>query len=178
MQLLKDGFRLSKGNSSFWFSNWTQTRPLCNQLQFVHISDSELCVRDVWQNDHWNWNMLASWIPSSVKNIVDNLPSSDNADMDDAWCWALGKLGCYTTSSAYAWLLSHNRSWLETSNWSWIWHLHAPEKVRFLFWLILHNAIPTNLMQFSWGLEFFALCDRSNMEEESILHSLRDCPLT
>ena len=54
VQLLKDGwvFRLRRGNSSFWFSNWTQARLLCNQLSFVHISDSKLCVRDVWQNDH------------------------------------------------------------------------------------------------------------------------------
>ena len=97
--------------------------------------------------------------------------------MDDGWCWPLGKLGCYTASSTYAWLLSQNRTWLENSNWSWIWRLHAPEKVRFLFWLILHNAIPTNLMRFSRGLAVSALCARCNLEEEGILHCLRDCPV-
>ena len=121
--------------------------------------------------------MLASWIPSGIKNTVNNLPEPDGADMDDGWCWPLGKLGCYTASSAYAWLLSRNRTWLENSNWSWIWHLHALEKVRFLFWLILHNAIPINLIRFSRGLAASALCARCNLEEESILHCLRDCPV-
>lgn len=38
---LRNGFqmRLNLGNTSFWYSDWTGLGPLCNWVDFVHISD-------------------------------------------------------------------------------------------------------------------------------------------
>ena len=45
---LRDGFRISivDGNSSFWFDCWTRHGPICNEVDFIHVADSELCVTD------------------------------------------------------------------------------------------------------------------------------------
>ena len=44
----KDGFRLrlGDGSASLWYDNWTSVGPLYRVVDFVHISDSQMKVRD------------------------------------------------------------------------------------------------------------------------------------
>ena len=53
--ILKDGFRvqLGDGSFSFWFDPWTHEGPLCNMVDFIHISDSQLMVKDCWEEGSW-----------------------------------------------------------------------------------------------------------------------------
>lgn len=53
--VLQSGFgvRLGRGDVSFWFGNWHTEGPLCNQVPYIHISDSHLMVKDGWRNAKW-----------------------------------------------------------------------------------------------------------------------------
>ena len=50
--VLKDGFswQLGPGNSSFWYDKWLPIRKLCDLVPFVHITDSDHTVRDIWSD--------------------------------------------------------------------------------------------------------------------------------
>jgi hypothetical protein len=62
------------------------------------------------------------------------------------------------------------------SNWSWIWKLEVSENTRFFVWLIIHGKIPNNSVRFNHHMTNDASCPRCGAAEETILHTLRDCP--
>lgn len=43
------GVSLGDGSSSLWYSDWLGTGPLASRVPFVHITDTELRVADLWQ---------------------------------------------------------------------------------------------------------------------------------
>lgn len=45
--------RINSGNTSFWYSDWTGQGRLCESVDFVHISDTDLSLNQVWQADRW-----------------------------------------------------------------------------------------------------------------------------
>ncbi|XP_057747767.1 uncharacterized protein LOC130966964 [Arachis stenosperma] len=49
---LKDAFSWCVGSldQSFWFDNWNIEGPIAQDVPFVHISDSDLTIRDVWKD--------------------------------------------------------------------------------------------------------------------------------
>ncbi|PNY07262.1 ribonuclease H [Trifolium pratense] len=77
----------------------------------------------------------------------------------------------------YYWLNRHSFS-VNTSNvisWSLLWHLPAPEKLKFFLWTTIHNSLPTREMLTHRGILHGNLCPRCNTHLETTLHCLRDC---
>lgn len=56
ISVFKDGLmmKFGAGNSSFWFSDWTGQGSLCNQVDYVHSSDTATIIRDIWHAASWN----------------------------------------------------------------------------------------------------------------------------
>ena len=48
----KMALSVGSGNSSFWFSNQSNLGTLTSLVPFVHVSNLDLKVCDVWSNDH------------------------------------------------------------------------------------------------------------------------------
>lgn len=50
VSVLRDGykFRIGEGDMSFWFDKWMDEGPMCSKVNYVHISDSQLKVKDVF----------------------------------------------------------------------------------------------------------------------------------
>lgn len=42
-------FRFADGEVSFWFDRWLKDGTICNMVDYVHISDFELQVKDAWR---------------------------------------------------------------------------------------------------------------------------------
>lgn len=101
-----------------------------------------------------------------------------NAAVQDSFIWARNKNGNYTTKSGYDWLLSLKETDDVSTphrSWSWIWKLHAPEKIKFFIWLIFHNAAPTLSLLHHRNMAASAICPRCGEDDETILHCIRDC---
>ncbi|MCH87142.1 ribonuclease H, partial [Trifolium medium] len=49
------------------------------------------------------------------------------------------------------------------------------KKIKFLLWIMLHNALPTRVMLSHRGILHNNLCPRCNIKAETTLHWLRDC---
>ncbi|KAJ1430383.1 Ribonuclease H-like superfamily [Sesbania bispinosa] len=74
--ILKDGFslRIGSGNSFLWYSVWSELGKICDLVDYVHISDSTLQVRDIWSNGLWSFNNLATPIPNNIKDVIQGIP--------------------------------------------------------------------------------------------------------
>ncbi|KAJ1411857.1 Ribonuclease H-like superfamily [Sesbania bispinosa] len=177
MEFLKDGFsmNLGCGNSSIWY-DWTGMGRLCDLLPYVHISDTHLHVRDLWNNGTWSLSSLATPLSEELVSGVSNIriplvPSED----DDGWSWGHGTYGTYSCKEGYNWLRLQNNNSPPTRPWCWVWQIQAPEKVRFFLWLSLHNSIPTKAILHRRGMVGDDLCLRCLAHTETVLHCLRDC---
>ena len=176
-KLLKDGFhlKLGCGEASFWYESWLHDGPLCKDVPYVHISDSDLKVKDIWDMGTWRLERIYTPLnPNVLQRIQDSRiwlhPSSE-----DCWAWMYESSGSYTISSGYWWIYRRMFEVPTSQSWNWVWRLPTTEKCRFLVWLALHNAVPTNSLCHHRGLSATPYCNCCCDQEETILHCLRDC---
>jgi hypothetical protein len=98
------------------------------------------------------------------------LPVSLNSHVEDCFTWKGNLNGFYTAQDGYYWLNHTNEV-----SWNWLWHIPAPEKIKFFLWTALQNALPTKSMLSHRGMLQDIFCPRCNADEETTLHCLRDC---
>ncbi|XP_016171319.1 uncharacterized protein LOC107613713 [Arachis ipaensis] len=175
---LKDAFSWCVGSldQSFWFDNWSIEVPIAQDVPFVHISDSDLTIRDVWKDGQWNLHDIFSIIPEDVKQRLNAYNPDLNAGESSGWSWGVVSSRLYLARRGYSWLAKRKFDWNGHDNWLWVWRLHIPEKYKFLIWLNLHNAIPTAKFRLGRGLALSSTCHRCQNGSKSILHCLRECP--
>lgn len=110
---LREGFgmRLNWGDSSLWHTDWLGTGPICNLLNFVHISDTQIRLRDVWEDGVWRLDKLVRMIPDNVKHAITSMtvPPRPNDNVPDCWAWIGTNDGIYKASAGYRWLLGKQK---------------------------------------------------------------------
>ena len=131
---LKDAFSWCVGSldQSFWFDNWSIEGPIAQDVSFVHISDSDLTIRDIWKDGQWNLHDIFSIIPEDVKQRLNAYNPDLNAGESSGWSWGVASSRLYSARSGYSWLAKRKFDWNEHDNWLWVWRLHIPEKYKFL----------------------------------------------
>lgn len=89
---LRDGFKfmLGDGNSSIWYRDWSLYGIIANQLPFVHISDTNLCLKDVIEGDHWALDRCLTVIPEELKLWFYNVNPKLSSNEVDVWVWNPG----------------------------------------------------------------------------------------
>ncbi|KAJ1375902.1 hypothetical protein SESBI_50507 [Sesbania bispinosa] len=111
-QVLKQGFRMdfNCGNTSIWYSGWTSLGPLCNLLPFVHISDTQRCVKDLWNAGGWDFSLLYTLILEAIQTHICSIPIPPSAPVEtDSWSWWPNSDHKYKAKSGYLWLQEHLR---------------------------------------------------------------------
>ena len=85
LAVLCDGwrFRLCSGNSSVWYEDQALVGPLCNHVPYVHISNSALLVRDIWDSHQWNLDLLTTQIPLPLQMHLNGIDGLDGSDFED-----------------------------------------------------------------------------------------------
>ena len=139
--ILNHGYswRAGSGSSSFWFSNWSTHGPIGNHVPIIDIHDLHLTVKDVFSDDGIHTHDLYTNLPPAIVDFINSTHFRFNAAIEDSFIWAKNKNSNYTTKNGYDWLLSLKVTVDDTTphrSWSWIWRLQAPEKFKFLIWLI------------------------------------------
>lgn len=64
----------------------------------------------------------------------------------DGFTWKGNMDGVYSMKDGYKWLLRLNAREDEIGLLKWIWRLVAPEKIKFLYWTVCHDVVPTLLL--------------------------------
>ncbi|KAK7256340.1 hypothetical protein RIF29_29782 [Crotalaria pallida] len=139
---LKNGFliRLGQGNVSLWYDKWMTNSYLCEQVDYVHISDTTLKVKDVWVNGVWDLCMLYTIIPEAVKCIIYSIPVPVMQSCSDQTVWADHSNGVYYVAYAYYWLGRVYKGWsasMESAHR--VWKIEIPSKLQWFLglWLIM-----------------------------------------
>ena len=168
---------INYGGSSFQFDDQLGLGKLCHLVPFVHISDINLQVRDLWEAGSWNFDKIFSWLHDDVKCQLCNIFGSNGSLRSDGWSWDEGDKGVITASLAYKWLIHRHRSLPSSGSWMWVQRLPVPKKIKLLVWFILHKALPTGFPALpSWSCSLFGL-SRCVCLAEDTLHCMRDCQL-
>lgn len=148
IEALGDGFimRLLSGSTSFWYRDWTGLGALCNLVDYVHISDTQIILKQVWDNGNRALHRIVTPLPDDVNEAIYDMhiPVHPNDNLPDCWVWNGDQRGVYTAASGYRWLLNNIRVLPQNQDWRWVWKTCAPAKVQLLLWLTLHEVLPTN----------------------------------
>jgi hypothetical protein len=176
LQALKNGFqyRMGDGNSFFWYTNWSDICTLANHVLYVDIHDLQMRVRDVYTDGKWNFDLLYTTITADVMDRLKLLYVCLNSQVAGRYTWKGNLNGLYTAHDGYYWL---NRSDFVDNvtneiSWNCVWHIPAPENIKFFNWISLQNALPTKHMVSHRGLLQVNLCPRCNINDETALHCL------
>ncbi|EOY11431.1 Uncharacterized protein TCM_026608 [Theobroma cacao] len=91
--------------------------------------------------------------------------------------WALPSSGQFTVASAYEYLRKQETLHLNSisGTWQWAWRWNGPERIRMFLLQCLHNRLLANQERLRRHLSNDLICRQCNLEEESMLHALRDC---
>ncbi|KAK4283181.1 hypothetical protein QN277_000163 [Acacia crassicarpa] len=106
---------------------------------------------------------------SKVQQGIELMPNKNLR-----WKWT--KSGEFTVKSAYDSLRPTEVH--PDKLWSTIWKIKAPERCRIFMWLVLHNRLLTNVSRCKRGISTDGRCQICQVDEESLLHVLRDCPIS
>ena len=161
-----------------WYDKWLHEGRLCDILPFIHIEDTLLQVKDVYFDGKWHLEGLATVLPRDIMDKIKVVPIADDSSLEDIVIWSHVSSGEYSTKSGYVWLLAQPGHSCVNGLWNWIWSLKAPEKFKFLIWLIFHDALPTNAMRVTRHLAHDASCPWCACPVEDVNHCLRECAIT
>ena len=124
---------------------------------------------------NWRLEGISTQLDSDVRQRIQNLRIWLHLSLEDCWAWLQDSSSSYTVSSSYWWIYRRMFAVSPSQGWNWVWRLPTTEKCRFLVWLALHNADPTNLLRHRRGLSANPCCVSCCDHEETILHCFRDC---
>lgn len=174
---IRDGFKFKLGNrlTSIWYQDWTGRGKIAEHLDFVHISDTNLKLRDLVQNNSWSLDRLSTMLPPEMSACFSAVNPHIEPNSADIWYWEGSTTGAYSVKDGYAWLYNHLHQQQVLEDWKWVWKLQVPEKVRYFIWLCLHEALPINATRFNRHLATSASCSHCSSTFEDSLHALRDC---
>lgn len=141
----------------------------------MDIHDVDLKIRDIYYHYDRHFNDLYTPLPDNITQSISSMHFVFNEHIQDCFIWEGNLDGTYTAKTSYKWLLNKNQGWSSTLEWSWIWKLPCPEKIKFLIWLAWHDSTPTvdNLQK--RGMSASAFCQRCGKEPETFIHCIRDC---
>ncbi|KAJ1376251.1 Ribonuclease H-like superfamily [Sesbania bispinosa] len=116
---LREGFsfQFRSGTTSVWYDDWSGLGKFCNLVPFVHIEDTNLLVRDLWQNGSWDLSILATHLLAELATTFTRIrcPVSTSSGLD-SWVWdALENLFLSTIWWLWKW---RNNSIFTTNSWS------------------------------------------------------------
>ena len=63
-------FHVGEGNLSFWFDRWCDQGPLCSMVDYVHIQDTTMSLKDMCVDGVWDLHMLATPLTPNVTSII------------------------------------------------------------------------------------------------------------
>lgn len=178
--LIKDNVTwvIKNGHSvRFWKDSWI---PGVGRLEdhvqgSIPLEEGEFSVSSYVIDLGWQWDRFTNLLPTHICGKIASLCPPSLGE-DDFPCWNLTTNGLFSLSSAYQALSKDNVNG-ENQNplFKEIWHWKGPQRVRTFLWRLVHGRLLTNEERFQRRMKNDSLCPRCLLNEESIMHLLRDC---
>lgn len=173
---LKSGFqvRIGKGDASIWYDRWLEEDCIANLVPYVNIQDIHLRVKDIFFNGEWHFETLATQLPINIRLRIMSIFL--DGVTEDIIIWGSSNTRVYTARYAYKLLTMKDSVQLPPSiSWSGLWKLKLLKNIKFFFWLVLHECLPTNQFRVHHHMSTDSSCHRCGSTIETLVHTLRDC---
>lgn len=88
--------------SSVWYQGWSGLGKIGEQLSFVHIPYTNLCLGDLISNQQWNMARLLTLIPPTVVERFSQVEPRLELGGRDGWTWQVSNSRVYTVRDGYS----------------------------------------------------------------------------
>ncbi|WJX23885.1 hypothetical protein P8452_13067 [Trifolium repens] len=168
-------WNLGNGNHiNFWLDKWTLSGDSLINTTNQPVIDTTLSVRDVLNPaGDWNRSFLNDNLPVNITNQILAIPAPTDLDGPDTIGWGGTTTRHFTVQSAYKLQRGHYQP-LE-GEWKALWSWKGPHRIQTFIWMAAHERLLTNYRRSKWGVGISPLCNSCGIEEETIIHVLRDC---
>lgn len=126
-------------------------------------------------NGMWNVDKWRKFLPPWITNTLAKL-RTPSGNEKDRFIWRTASNGNFSIRAAYKFVSTQVEHSVAVP-WRKVWKLPVPEKVKFFFWQVFHDRLPTNALRAKRGLTNNAECPFECLREENTLHILRDCEI-
>ncbi|XP_060210891.1 uncharacterized protein LOC132637887 [Lycium barbarum] len=157
-------WKIQKGDSSFWWDNWSGMGALAKILPRPGKS-AKLNVNSFILNGEWNINKLNNTLSPHITQYVSNVYIGDNSKSDYP-VWNLTENGQFSNQSAWNLLrVKSNKNHFIRN----VWHKNLAFKVSFNSWRLLRDKLPFSdtVGRFASNLRFDCSCCRIAKNETS-----------
>ena len=163
---------------AFWYDNWSNLGPLRNIIHGpLTLESSKLKIKDVADyTGSWNWSIIQMELPEDFISELKATPIPLSSRLEDRLVWKCSPKGAFDLKSAYG--LATEPMRVIPFKGSWIWQLKILPRIQAFVWKCMHHSIGINQCLLARGMQIEPNCPRCHREVESILHALRDCPLS
>lgn len=175
MWCIGDGSKIS-----LWKSPWIRHDEIRLTGNEPHSSVAKLTVQDIITpvNKQWDVHFIHALFPPKWRaNLICGIPLFHSVK-EDRIVRALTKNGTYTVRSAYYFYMQRRAAADNltcTGEWSYIWHLSVPPKVKTFIWKACRDCLPTRIRLQSKGVLCPALCTLCAVELENVWHIFLTC---
>ncbi|KAG7577326.1 Ribonuclease H-like superfamily [Arabidopsis thaliana x Arabidopsis arenosa] len=172
--VLGDGLKIQ-----FWTDKWL------GQMSIIEFVTKEVPaellaakVRDLWRNDRgWDLVQIMPYISETTRYMLSAVVVDAVTGARDRLSWRDSPDGNFTVKAAYSVLTRDETAGQDSGKlFHRVWRALVPERVRIFFWLVVNQAVMTNVERKRRHLCDTDLCQICKSGEETILHILRDCP--
>lgn len=165
-------------STSFWEDKWITDLPLSAKFPTLHShsTNNSVTVCAVIQQGLRSFLVprLTSAAATECRQLEDMIFSvSLTADEDTRSSMFERKMGFLNSSLLYR---TSTSSGQKTPGYRFVWRSHAPPKVKFFGWLLLHNRLQCRVNLHRKGIVEEDICPICQGAPETEEHMFRDCP--
>ncbi|KAG8498965.1 hypothetical protein CXB51_005380 [Gossypium anomalum] len=181
VEVFKDGFGWQVGNGekiNIWADNWGMAGLNRDVVISNILNQNVKSVKDLWHVDNRSWdvNKVKQVYGQDWGDKIFDIPIGD-VGQEDKIIWFHNTHGCFTSKSAYSWLLLKEMGYgPHRYFWKALWKLDTLPKIRVFTWRVGHEILSINEKIASIRPGFNKGCLRCGAEIETLPHALRDCP--
>lgn len=152
---------------------WYGDGPLIHNFPGTHYFNNTKLSSIITTTGTWDLSSISQIVDIATIDGIVALNLSLFSISPDYPTWVGASNGAFTVGTAYN---ITNPASSTTSEWTWIWKLKIPSKLKFFLWIVLHNSLPTNSLRVRRGMIPMDYCPRCDETPEDINHIFRTCP--
>ncbi|KAA3462362.1 Ribonuclease H-like superfamily protein [Gossypium australe] len=162
-----------------WIPDYSNGRLMS---RFVNLQSDSIAELINSSNREWDRELILNTFPADVADLIFRIPLSQNPHVD-LLAWRGEPSGEFSVRSSYK-LLQHvdPTAYALQNNYRdfyrKLWQIDIPTKIKIFIWKSSWNYLATKANMWIRRLAANSLCPRCGLEEESMNHLFRMCPVS
>ena len=162
---------------SFWKDKWVGEKSIREIIQGpLTLEEENFMVGHVIEGaTHWDLTKLSLVLPSSIVKCIRATHLCTLNSMGDQLAWDSSD-GEFNLRKAYQLACKPDLLPTQDAQVKWLWQPFSSPRVLFFLWQCYHDSVPVKCTLAHRGITISTQCPRCSCPNESLIHTLRDCP--